>query len=222
MSTADQQARVCAFARASNQRLPRGGSLQDLMSLARTLDPTSAEEMRTAVDEEFEQLGAGDQPMRGTDLVFRIEIEPEEDGRYLAEVMELPGVLVYGEDTDDALARVQALALRVLADRIENERSANGIVNLRFAVACLERLPVDQLEVGTVSSSPTDIKEEARRMLDRLPDLRSWEALQYHIHVRQKIDAGRRAVAEGRVVSQEEVDRQFAELRRNWSQPRSD
>jgi transcriptional regulator with XRE-family HTH domain len=48
------------FARGLRQRLPRGGSLQDLMSLAGTLDPISAREMRSAIEEEFEQLGAGD------------------------------------------------------------------------------------------------------------------------------------------------------------------
>jgi predicted RNase H-like HicB family nuclease len=51
---------------------------------------------------------------------FTVEYEEEEDGRWLAEVKELPGVLTYGEDPDDAVAHVQALALRVIADRLEN------------------------------------------------------------------------------------------------------
>lgn len=49
-----------------------------------------------------------------------IEVEQEADGRYLAEVVDLPGVLVYGQTREEAIAGVQALALRVLADRLEN------------------------------------------------------------------------------------------------------
>ena len=47
-------------------------------------------------------------------VVFRIEVERESDGRWLAEVVELPGVLAYGATDDEAIARVQALALRVV------------------------------------------------------------------------------------------------------------
>lgn len=52
-------------------------------------------------------------------MKFTIETELETDGRWIAEVMELPGVMVYGATPADAVARVQALALRVLAERIE-------------------------------------------------------------------------------------------------------
>jgi predicted RNase H-like HicB family nuclease len=48
-----------------------------------------------------------------------IELEQEEDGRWVAEVPDLPGVLVYGQNREDAVIRVKALALRVLADRLE-------------------------------------------------------------------------------------------------------
>ena len=51
---------------------------------------------------------------------FTVEYEEEEDGRWLAEVKELPGVLTYGDNPDDAVAHAQALALRVIADRLEN------------------------------------------------------------------------------------------------------
>ena len=51
---------------------------------------------------------------------YRIEIEQETDGRFLAEVQELPGVMAYGATAEDAFAHVQALALRVLADRREH------------------------------------------------------------------------------------------------------
>jgi predicted RNase H-like HicB family nuclease len=49
-----------------------------------------------------------------------VEVEPEEDGRWLAEVPDLPGVLAYGRTRPEAIARAQALCLRVLADRLEH------------------------------------------------------------------------------------------------------
>jgi predicted RNase H-like HicB family nuclease len=52
--------------------------------------------------------------------MLKIESEREEDGRWLAEVPELPGVLAYGETEAQARARVKALALRVIADRLDN------------------------------------------------------------------------------------------------------
>ena len=52
-------------------------------------------------------------------MTFTIETEQEEDGRWIAEVMEIPGAMVYGATTEEAIAKVQALALRVLAERLE-------------------------------------------------------------------------------------------------------
>lgn len=49
-----------------------------------------------------------------------IEFEQEDDGRWIAEIAALPGVLVYGETQDEARRKVQALALSVLADRLEH------------------------------------------------------------------------------------------------------
>lgn len=49
-----------------------------------------------------------------------VEIEREGDGRWIAEVPELPGVMAYGHDRDEAISKVKALALRVLADRLEH------------------------------------------------------------------------------------------------------
>ncbi len=54
---------------------------------------------------------------------MKIEIEKEEDGRWLAEVPELPGVMCYGQTREEVIARVKALALRVLADRLEHGES---------------------------------------------------------------------------------------------------
>ncbi len=50
---------------------------------------------------------------------LRIEIEQEDDGRWIAEVPDLPGVMVYGGTREDAIAKVRALALRVVAEHIE-------------------------------------------------------------------------------------------------------
>ena len=51
---------------------------------------------------------------------MKIEVEAEEDGRWIAEVPELPGVMGYGQTREDAIAKVEALALRILADRLEH------------------------------------------------------------------------------------------------------
>ncbi|MCX6348039.1 MAG: type II toxin-antitoxin system HicB family antitoxin [Candidatus Aureabacteria bacterium] len=51
---------------------------------------------------------------------MRIEIDREEDGRWIAEVPDLPGVMAYAASREDAVAKVEALALRVLADRLEH------------------------------------------------------------------------------------------------------
>ncbi|MGH7253252.1 MAG: type II toxin-antitoxin system HicB family antitoxin [Nitrospiraceae bacterium] len=48
-------------------------------------------------------------------MTFTIEIEQEEDGRWIAEVVDLPGVLAYGQTPEEATAKVQAIALRVVA-----------------------------------------------------------------------------------------------------------
>lgn len=51
---------------------------------------------------------------------MKIEIEQEEDGRWIAEVPELPGVLAYGQSREEAVAKVESLALRVIADRLDH------------------------------------------------------------------------------------------------------
>ena len=52
-------------------------------------------------------------------MSLRMEVEEEEDGRWIAEVPELPGVMVYGQSRPEAIDRIQALSLRVLADRLD-------------------------------------------------------------------------------------------------------
>lgn len=53
-------------------------------------------------------------------MSLTVEVEQETDGRWLAEVPELPGVMAYGNTQPEAIARVQALALRVIADRLDH------------------------------------------------------------------------------------------------------
>ena len=68
-------------------------------------------------------------------IVFNIEVEQEADGRWLAEVAELPGVMTYGIGRDDAVAKAQALALRVVADRLEHDEVQGDLVSISFNAA---------------------------------------------------------------------------------------
>jgi len=52
--------------------------------------------------------------------MYSVEVEEEKDGRWIAEVPELPGVLAYGKSREEAVRRAQALSLHVLADRLEH------------------------------------------------------------------------------------------------------
>jgi predicted RNase H-like HicB family nuclease len=64
-----------------------------------------------------------------------IEIDREEDGRWMAEVPDLSGVMVYGKTREEATARVQALALRVLAERLEHGEAAPDLLTISFHAA---------------------------------------------------------------------------------------
>jgi len=63
-----------------------------------------------------------------------VETDREEDGRWIAEVPELPGVLVYGQTREEAVKRVEALALRVIADRLDHGEAIPELDEL-FAVS---------------------------------------------------------------------------------------
>jgi predicted RNase H-like HicB family nuclease len=64
-----------------------------------------------------------------------VETDREDDGRFIAEVPDLPGVLAYGATQEEAVARAQALALRVLADRIEHGEPTPNLLPLDFRAA---------------------------------------------------------------------------------------
>jgi predicted RNase H-like HicB family nuclease len=66
---------------------------------------------------------------------FTVETEQEEDGRWIAGIPDLPGVLSYGGTEDEARAKVQALALRVLAGRLEHGEANPGLVSIDFVAA---------------------------------------------------------------------------------------
>lgn len=68
-------------------------------------------------------------------MTFTVEYEREDDGRWLVEVIELPGVLAYGGTENEAIAKAQALALRVLADRLEHGEGKPEFVSISFAAA---------------------------------------------------------------------------------------
>ena len=68
-------------------------------------------------------------------MKFRVEIERETDGRWIAEVPELPGVLAYGSSEAEAQAKVQALALRVVADRLDHGEAGPELINISFNAA---------------------------------------------------------------------------------------
>ena len=66
---------------------------------------------------------------------FTIQHEQEEDGRWIAEVPELPGVLAYGATADEAMAKAEVLALRVLADRLEHNEATPQSISIGVAPA---------------------------------------------------------------------------------------
>lgn len=66
-------------------------------------------------------------------MTFRVEVDQEDDGRWIAEVVELPGVMAYGDSEHNAKARVQALALRVVADRLEHGEADPDLLSITFA-----------------------------------------------------------------------------------------
>ncbi|MGH9329256.1 MAG: type II toxin-antitoxin system HicB family antitoxin [Vicinamibacterales bacterium] len=68
-------------------------------------------------------------------MTFTIELERETDGRWLAEVPALPGVMCYAQNRDEAVARVQALALRVIAERLEHGEAPAELLNVTFHAA---------------------------------------------------------------------------------------
>lgn len=68
-------------------------------------------------------------------MTLTVQIEQETDGRWIAEIPEIPGVLAYGRTAQDARAKAQALALRVLADRLEHGEAGLDLTTISFPAA---------------------------------------------------------------------------------------
>ncbi len=68
-------------------------------------------------------------------MVLTVEVEQEDDGRGLAEVLELRGVMAYGPTAQEAVARAKALALRVVADRLEHGEAGPELRDISFKAA---------------------------------------------------------------------------------------
>lgn len=66
---------------------------------------------------------------------YTLDCEREDDGRWLAEVLELPGVLAYGTTQDEAMARAEALALRTLAERLEHGEARATAIHISIPAA---------------------------------------------------------------------------------------
>ncbi len=67
--------------------------------------------------------------------MYKVETEQEVDGRWIAEVPELPGVLAYGQSRDEAVRKAQALSLHVLAERLDNGEPLPQVQNVFSIVA---------------------------------------------------------------------------------------
>jgi predicted RNase H-like HicB family nuclease len=68
-------------------------------------------------------------------VTFNYQVEREDDGRWIAEILELPGCLAYGLSRDDALRAVQVLAFCVLADRMEHDEHSVAVPSVAFVEA---------------------------------------------------------------------------------------
>jgi predicted RNase H-like HicB family nuclease len=74
-----------------------------------------------------------DAAVQGDSVNFRIEFEQEKDGRWIADIPELPGVMAYGSSKREAESKVQAIALRVIADHLERDQATTD--HVKFAAA---------------------------------------------------------------------------------------
>ena len=74
-------------------------------------------------------------PFAKPPMTFQIATEQESDGRWIAEVDAIPGVMAYGTTRTDAVAKVQALALRALAERMDNGEAVPELLTVSFQAA---------------------------------------------------------------------------------------
>jgi predicted RNase H-like HicB family nuclease len=98
---------------------------------------------------------------------FPVELEREDDGRWIAEVPSLPGVMVYAPTREEAMARVEALALRLLADRLERGEAVPDEPD-HWNDYVRRRLPVDSAGRGLIllTTGPSSKHPEANYRLE--------------------------------------------------------
>jgi len=88
------------------------------------------------VQAEFELAGwSACQNREVPHIVYKVETEREADGRWIAEIVDVPGVMAYGASEKEAVASAQALALRILADRIEQQKEPTETVTVSIEAA---------------------------------------------------------------------------------------
>ena len=67
-------------------------------------------------------------------MYLSIELDREDDGRWIAEALELPGVMAYGETREDAIGNTERLAVEMIADRIKHDELPPSALNVSFQV----------------------------------------------------------------------------------------
>ena len=95
---------------------------------------------------------------------MKIEIEREDDGQWIAEVPDLAGVMVYGKTRGEAIAKVEALALRVLADRLEHGEEIPELKNVFAVLATTGRKEIRKA-VKEIEAEGTIPWEEVKKSL---------------------------------------------------------
>ena len=93
-------------------------------------------------------------PITGPTMLLTVELEQAADGNWLAEISDLAGVLAYGASRDVATARAEALALRVLADRLEYGDAGPDLLSVSFVIAEHGRPIVNVPPVESMPPSP--------------------------------------------------------------------
>jgi predicted RNase H-like HicB family nuclease len=135
---------------------------------------------------------------------FTIEVEQEDDGRWMAEILEIPGVLVYGLTQKEAIFNVQVLALRVIADKVEQGEISLGLTTLPLIPYVSEQ---EQEELDVMFGLPSDYEDPESI------DMTDWVKHNYQqrklIELREQIAEGTQQIREGKVIDGELVFQQL-------------
>jgi len=123
---------------------------------------------------------------------FTIEVEQEDDGRWMAEILEIPGVLVYALTQKEAISNVQVLALRVIADKLEQGEISLALTSLALIPYVSEQ---EQGELDIMFGLPSDYEDQES------VDMTDWVKHNYQqrklIELREQIAEGTQQIREG-------------------------